>query len=213
MRCHYNTIKFLQNIHKRHPIPCLLEWGMGCLLWGDRVTEWYSVSVPAMICAISCFIGLCSGLALDILKMESWMHMGRTAIIIIKDIIHILRPSAKICVLCWWDGVTASTGIITAIDCILHSGENWQHHNKTSFVPFLFIQSPQMIYVKIEVSSLFSLWSYIMFVQVYEYGICYTFMNIMKSCMVDVMMQLWISLFVIFMIYPGIVLISSSYVL
>ena len=111
MRCHYNTIKFLQNIHKRHPIPCLLEWGMGCLLWGARVTEWYSASVPAMICAISCFIGLCSGLALDILKMESWMHMGRTAIIIIKDIIPILRPSAKICVLCWWDGVTASTGI------------------------------------------------------------------------------------------------------
>ena len=35
-----------------------------------------------------------SGLAPDILKMESWTHMGRTANIIIKDIIHIF---ASIC--------------------------------------------------------------------------------------------------------------------
>ena len=29
----YNTISFLQNPHKRHPIARPLGWGIGCLLW------------------------------------------------------------------------------------------------------------------------------------------------------------------------------------
>ena len=37
-----------------------------------------------------------SGLSLDILKMESWTHMGRTANIIIKDVIHIFASISKI---------------------------------------------------------------------------------------------------------------------
>ena len=54
-----------------------------------------------------------SGLSLDILKIESWMHMGRTANIIFKDISFIyLRPSAKTCVFCRWDGVILSVAII-----------------------------------------------------------------------------------------------------
>ena len=36
-----------------------------------------------------------SGLAPDILKMEFWTHMGRTANIIIKDIIHIFASMCK----------------------------------------------------------------------------------------------------------------------
>ena len=32
-----------------------------------------------------------SGLSLDILKMESWTHMGRTANIIIKDVINVCK--------------------------------------------------------------------------------------------------------------------------
>ena len=36
-----------------------------------------------------------SGLTPDILKMESWTHMGRTANIIIKDIIHIFASICK----------------------------------------------------------------------------------------------------------------------
>ena len=32
---------------------------------------------------------------LDILKMESWRHMGRTANMIIKDIIHIFASISK----------------------------------------------------------------------------------------------------------------------
>ena len=37
-----------------------------------------------------------SGLSLDILKMESWTHMGRTANIIIKDVIHVFASISKI---------------------------------------------------------------------------------------------------------------------
>ena len=36
------------------------------------------------------------GLTLDILKMASWVHMGRTANIIIKDTIHIFASISKI---------------------------------------------------------------------------------------------------------------------
>ena len=36
-----------------------------------------------------------AGLAPDILKMEFWTHMGRTANIIIKDIIHIFASMCK----------------------------------------------------------------------------------------------------------------------
>ena len=36
-----------------------------------------------------------TGLLLDILKMESWMHMGHAAIIVIKDIIHIFASICK----------------------------------------------------------------------------------------------------------------------
>ena len=36
------------------------------------------------------------GLSLDILKMESWTYMGRTANIIIKDIIHVSASISKI---------------------------------------------------------------------------------------------------------------------
>ena len=32
MPCHYNTVKFLQNIHKGHPIARPLGWGMVLLL-------------------------------------------------------------------------------------------------------------------------------------------------------------------------------------
>ena len=40
---------------------------------------------------------LVTGLSLDILKMESWTHMGRTANIIIKDVvIHIFASISKI---------------------------------------------------------------------------------------------------------------------
>ena len=35
------------------------------------------------------------GLSLDILKMESWKHMGRTANISIKDVIHVFASISK----------------------------------------------------------------------------------------------------------------------
>ena len=33
LRCRYNAVNFLKNIHKRHPIARPLGRGMGCLLW------------------------------------------------------------------------------------------------------------------------------------------------------------------------------------
>ena len=37
-----------------------------------------------------------TGFSLDILKMESWTHMGRTANIIIKDVSHVFASISKI---------------------------------------------------------------------------------------------------------------------
>ena len=39
----------------------------------------------------------------------AWTHMGCTANIIIKDIIHIFVLISKTCVFYWWDGVITST--------------------------------------------------------------------------------------------------------
>ena len=35
--CPINMVKFLQNIHKRHPIARPLRWDMGCLFWEVRL--------------------------------------------------------------------------------------------------------------------------------------------------------------------------------
>ena len=43
-----------------------------------------------------CKTAVSPGLSLDILKMESWTHMGGTANIIIKDVIHIFASISKI---------------------------------------------------------------------------------------------------------------------
>ena len=50
--------------------------------------------IPQCICLVSHNIQF-AGLAPDIFKMKSWTHMGRTANIIIKDIIHIFASIFK----------------------------------------------------------------------------------------------------------------------
>ena len=37
VRCRYNAVNFLTSIHKRHPIARPSGWGMGCLLWIQRL--------------------------------------------------------------------------------------------------------------------------------------------------------------------------------
>ena len=39
VQCCYNVVNFLTNIHKRHPIPSPLGWGMGCLLWIQHLID------------------------------------------------------------------------------------------------------------------------------------------------------------------------------
>ena len=39
VRCRYNVVTFLTNIHKRHPIARPLGRGMGCLLWIQHVID------------------------------------------------------------------------------------------------------------------------------------------------------------------------------
>ena len=64
-----------------------------------------SVTVQQVVITTTCvatsdaIVGLMTafaGLTLDILKMASWVHMGRTANIIIKDTIHIFVSISKI---------------------------------------------------------------------------------------------------------------------
>ena len=37
VRCCYNPVDFLQNLHNIHPIACLFVRGMGCILWVQTV--------------------------------------------------------------------------------------------------------------------------------------------------------------------------------
>ena len=39
VRCRYNAVIFLTNIHERHHITCLLGRGMGCLLWIQHLID------------------------------------------------------------------------------------------------------------------------------------------------------------------------------
>ena len=50
VQCHYDTVNFLQNVHKRHPIACL--WGE---IWG-AFCECKPASVTAVMNALWCFI-------------------------------------------------------------------------------------------------------------------------------------------------------------
>ena len=38
-QCRFNTVSFLTNIHKRHPIACPQGCGMGCLLWIQHLID------------------------------------------------------------------------------------------------------------------------------------------------------------------------------
>ena len=55
MRCHYNTVNFLQSSHNRHSIARPYGRGMGCLLW---VLQSDSCSIPttAVLHVIWCYI-------------------------------------------------------------------------------------------------------------------------------------------------------------
>ena len=61
-----------------------------------------------------------TGLSLDILKMESWTHMGRTANIIIKDVIHVFASISKIMRILLMGGCNRER-------CTRHN--NVMHHN------------------------------------------------------------------------------------
>ena len=83
MRCRYNAVNFLTNIHKRHPIARPLGRGMGCLLWIQHLIDilpqflWlfvqYLILLDRVITALDCscfqrwwgtmLITLCAGLA------------------------------------------------------------------------------------------------------------------------------------------------------
>ena len=66
MQCHYNTVTFLQNIHKRYPIARLSGRGMRCLLWVQplidilpQFLQWcvqYHVILDRVITALDCTI-------------------------------------------------------------------------------------------------------------------------------------------------------------
>ena len=53
---HYNVVNFLTNIQKKtpHTLPARARYGV---YFVDSASEWYSVSVPAIIYAISYYVG------------------------------------------------------------------------------------------------------------------------------------------------------------
>ena len=69
-----------------------------------------------------------TGLALDIFKMESWRHMGCTANINTKDIIHICASISKTWVFCWRDGIIVSTDIL-----LIHIGSQVETRQSQSY--------------------------------------------------------------------------------
>ena len=57
VRCRYNAVTFLTNIHKRHPIARPSGQGMGWVSYVDPVSDRFSASVPLSIYVISYNIG------------------------------------------------------------------------------------------------------------------------------------------------------------
>ena len=55
--CCYNTVHFLTNIHRRHPIAHLLGRDILPQSFVDPASDWYSASVPVIIHVISYNIG------------------------------------------------------------------------------------------------------------------------------------------------------------
>ena len=39
VRCRYNAVNFVTNIHRGHPIARPLGRGMGCLVWSQHLTD------------------------------------------------------------------------------------------------------------------------------------------------------------------------------
>ena len=66
VRCHYNTVNFLQNAHKGHPVAHPLGWDMGCHLWIQTLIKvlhqllqccmQYRVTLDLVITALDCIL-------------------------------------------------------------------------------------------------------------------------------------------------------------
>ena len=54
VRCCYNAVNFLQNIYEWHQTACPSGRVIGSVV--GSASDWYSTSVPAMICPMSCHI-------------------------------------------------------------------------------------------------------------------------------------------------------------
>ena len=88
VRCHYNEVDFLKNIHKRHLIACPLGQVMGCL-FVDPASDWYSASIPAFTYAISYHIWQyhnVTGLYLELTKGNLYLTlMGEKRVILMAS--------------------------------------------------------------------------------------------------------------------------------
>ena len=101
-----------------------------------------------------------SGLTLDILKMASWVHIRIPFIF--------LRPSAKSCVFCWWDGVIASA-VFTENMLDWHSRASSNYRNTSN--NFVLNISIEVIWCNFKISLLF--WScklYVNFMMTWYHG-------------------------------------------
>ena len=70
MRCRYNAVNFLRNVHARHPIARPLGRGIGCLLWIQHLIH----IVPAIIYSISYCTGpFYNGTGLYLVDSPPWV--------------------------------------------------------------------------------------------------------------------------------------------
>ena len=81
-----------------------------------------------------------AGLSLDILKMESWTHMGRTANIIIKDVINIFASVSKFVriLLMGWRNRKRwyACQILNFLNRLPFFNMNWMWKTKSSWMDF-----------------------------------------------------------------------------
>ena len=78
MRCHYNTVNFLTDVHRRHPMARLLVCGMGCLFW-----------VKSLIDILLLFLQL----FMQYLTILDWVIMALNCIQLDKEVIWIWHPN------------------------------------------------------------------------------------------------------------------------
>ena len=91
VRCRYNAVNFITNIHKRHPMARPLGRGMGCPLWIQHLIDIMSQFLQLLMLNLAILDRVIT--ALDCIRSNSWQCMIILALVICST--YIIPKSAN----------------------------------------------------------------------------------------------------------------------